>query len=88
LDLADSTQWYDGIGNLQLYTPVPLLKSHKSKVACMRSFSSEKDLAASEGIYEVGEEVMVPDDPEVDAYEDLEKEIMCAQTDDMMGQLT
>jgi hypothetical protein len=54
----------------------------------MRSFSSEKDLAASEGIYEVGEEVMVPDDPEVDAYEDLEKEIMCAQTDDMMGQLT
>jgi hypothetical protein len=44
--------------------------------------------AASEGIYEVGEEVMVPDDPEFDAYEDLEKEIMCAQTDDMMGQLT
>jgi hypothetical protein len=76
LDLADSTQWYNGVGNLQSYTPVPLPKSYKDKTGWVRSFSSQKDIAASEDIYDVDEEVLGPDDPEVDAYEDLEKEIM------------
>jgi hypothetical protein len=54
----------------------------------VRSFSSEKDVAASEDIYDVDEEDLVLDDPEVDACEDLKKEIMCAQTDDNDGCLT
>jgi hypothetical protein len=48
----------------------------------MRTFSSKKDLAASKGIYDVDREVLVPDDPEVTTYEDLEKEIICARNDD------
>jgi hypothetical protein len=82
LDLADSTQWYDGVGNLQTYTPVPLPKLYKDKNDWVRSFSSHKDVAASEDVYDVDEETMPPDDPEYDAYEDLEKEIMYAQADD------
>jgi hypothetical protein len=88
LDLADSTQWYDGVGNLQSYTPIPLQKSYKNKTGWVQSFSSQKDVAASEDIHDVDEEVLGPDDPEVDTYEDLKKEIICNQNDDMMSQLT
>jgi hypothetical protein len=85
LDLADSIQWYDGIGTLQSYTHVPLPKSYRSKTGWVRSFSSQKDVAASEDIYDVDEEVLGPDDPEVDTYEDLENELVCAQNDDVMS---
>jgi hypothetical protein len=75
---------YDGVGTLQSYTPVPLPNSYRSKTGWVRSFSSDKDVAASEDIYD-DEEVLRPDDPEVDTYEDLEKELICAHNDDIMS---
>ncbi|KAF9693483.1 hypothetical protein EKO04_008345 [Ascochyta lentis] len=85
LGLADRTEYYDVIGSIEDYFDIPLPKLHKQRRfwhASIRGRSDRKTEEIEGDVSAAGDtEFDENDDPEIDAYMSLEKELTTLQED-------
>jgi hypothetical protein len=85
LGLADRTEYYDTISSLEEYFDIPLPKFYKRRWlwnASIRGRNARKTEEIEGDVSAAGDaEVDANDDPEIDAYMSLEKELIALQED-------
>jgi hypothetical protein len=85
LDIADETEWYNGVGQFDDYTDVPLPKSYRDCTSWFRMYSDTASVVACANEYSNPDEVS--DDPELEALVNREAQVASIMDSDALDHI-